>query len=476
MALKLLIADPDELKLSEASQYFKDKDYQVDSAETGKKAQKIASEARFFAAVVNYRLQNHSGMQVLKFIRSKQAAKKVVFLVPSPEELAELGMSKEKMEQLGGVSVLFGEQTWESIQEEIEGYQGLSAIINQLPKRAKPGEEEEVSVIEEDFTKVKIDSFYSFNAALFDVYIRLRPGKFLKILHAGDELSQERVDRYKNDKGVNHLYFLKTDRKKYLQFLNQLGTAAVNNENLSAPSKAKMLNESTEKLLEEICQEGFKPQIVQEGFKLCKNAQKFVEKEKGLYKHMRKLEDIAPGAFSHSFLVTFLASTIARQFDWQSEKTIETISLAGMIHDIGKAKLPDLIVAARPKDLKEEELKLYMTHPALGTQMLENVPLISTSISQIVLRHHERCDGSGFPNHLTDSRLSMLSKILIVSDHFAHLILDDGMGSLEAMRHILADKDACHKFNGKVLEHFCRIFVDPEKIQKDVKVVKSKNS
>lgn len=476
MPLKVLIAHSEPSKCKEGADFFGGLGYQVSLAENGRDAQGKASAEKFFAVVLDFNLQNHSGLQVFKFIRSKQVTKKVVFIVKDEEILAELGLSREKLESVGGVNVIFGDPSFEQIKEELEGYQGLSAILKQLPKREGASAEVEVSSPDDEFTKVQIEKFYSIGNALFDVYIRLSSSRYLKILHAGDSLDMDRLNKYKNDKGVEYLYFHKNDRKKYLQFLNQLSGSAVTSERIATGTKVGMLGEATDKLMEEIFAEGLRPMIVQEGLQTCRNMQRFVEKEKDLYKYMRKLGEMDPNSFTHSFLVTFLASSIVRQFDWQSEKTIQTVSLAGMLHDIGKAKLPDLIVSSRPEELGPEELKVYQTHPQVGAQMLENVPLISTSVSQIIMHHHEQCDGGGFPYGLTGSRLSMLSKIIIISDHFAHKVLDEKLGSIEAMRSILQDRESGSKFSSKVLEHFCHIFVDPDKIQKDVKVVSGRKA
>src|SRR5690606_8446559 len=105
----------------------------------------------------------------------------------------------------------------------------LNQVISALPSMTGTGEEVEVSVKVVDFTKVEIDKFYSSKKVLFDVYVKLSENHFVKILHAGDDFSNSRIEKYK-EKKVEYLYFHKSDRRKYVMFVNQLAGKIVQSE------------------------------------------------------------------------------------------------------------------------------------------------------------------------------------------------------------------------------------------------------
>ena len=81
MALKLLIVDPDEAWLAQAKKYFTDAMYDVSVVINGKEAQVMMYNTQFFAVIMNYSTQNHSCIQVLKFIKSNSTNTQVLIIV-----------------------------------------------------------------------------------------------------------------------------------------------------------------------------------------------------------------------------------------------------------------------------------------------------------------------------------------------------------------------------------------------------------
>ena len=88
--------------------------------------------------------------------------------------------------------------------------------------------------------------------------------------------------------------------------------------------------------------------------------------------------------------------------------------LGGILHDIGKIETPQEILS-KPASLNNEEYNLVKRHPATGYSILHESS-ISENVKKIVLEHHERNDGSGYPNKLKDHQIGYLSKITAVSD------------------------------------------------------------
>src|SRR5690606_4676809 len=100
----------------------------------------------------------------------------------------------------------------------IEGGKSLGDLLAGINRREGTSDEVEESGSDADFTKIKIGEFYSSKAVLFDVFVQLGSGRYVKILHAGDTFSQDRIDKYKNEKKVEYLWFKTADRAKYLKY------------------------------------------------------------------------------------------------------------------------------------------------------------------------------------------------------------------------------------------------------------------
>ena len=101
---------------------------------------------------------------------------------------------------------------------------------------------------------------------------------------------------------------------------------------------------------------------------------------------------------------------------------IEAIKLAGQIHDIGKLAIPAEILS-RPGRLSEPEMELIRTHSRAGYDMLTRVDFPS-DVRDIVLQHHERLNGSGYPSGLRGDEVSIGARIVAVADVFDAIVSD----------------------------------------------------
>jgi putative nucleotidyltransferase with HDIG domain len=115
----------------------------------------------------------------------------------------------------------------------------------------------------------------------------------------------------------------------------------------------------------------------------------------------------------HPARVAQLASAIASGMGF-SEPGIEGIRIMGLLHDIGKVAVPREILS-KPGPLSEIELRILRNHPQAGYDIVREIPFpwpVATAIRQ----HHERMDGSGYPQGLADGQLILEAKILAVAE------------------------------------------------------------
>ncbi|MFQ5856768.1 MAG: HD-GYP domain-containing protein [Anaerolineae bacterium] len=116
---------------------------------------------------------------------------------------------------------------------------------------------------------------------------------------------------------------------------------------------------------------------------------------------------------NHQRRVTQLACAIAREMGLPQEQ-IEGIRVAGLIHDIGKLDVP-LEILSKPTELNEFERGMIEAHPQVGYDVLKTVEF-PWPVAQIVLQHHERLDGSGYPQGLSGEKIILEARILAVAD------------------------------------------------------------
>ena len=146
----------------------------------------------------------------------------------------------------------------------------------------------------------------------------------------------------------------------------------------------------------------------------AKLTKSFYETVKALGRLTEKRDPYTAG---HQNRVALLAMGISRKLGL-SQNEIETINVACLLHDIGKIAVPvELLV--KPSLLTPPEKNLMRLHPQAGYDIIKDIPFVESlgkDVPHIVLTHHERLDGSGYPKGLTENQLTPESKILCVAD------------------------------------------------------------
>jgi putative nucleotidyltransferase with HDIG domain len=121
----------------------------------------------------------------------------------------------------------------------------------------------------------------------------------------------------------------------------------------------------------------------------------------------------------HSERVAGLAVKIGEAMNWSKER-LESLFRAGLLHDIGKIGIP-IVILDKPGKLSEEEYDTIKTHPTLGGKILEPIQVYK-DILPLVVQHHERFDGKGYPKGLSGEEIDIGARILCVVDVYDALI------------------------------------------------------
>lgn len=140
--------------------------------------------------------------------------------------------------------------------------------------------------------------------------------------------------------------------------------------------------------------------------------------------------------FLHSVSVGTLLIAFCRSVDIDTEVTHQA-GLGGLLHDTGKAFVPDEVLN-KPGRLTEEEFEIIKRHPKDGWDVLIKTPEIGEIPRDITLHHHERIDGSGYPDKLPGDKIATLAKMAAIVDVYDAITADrcyhKGMSATDALR------------------------------------------
>jgi putative two-component system response regulator len=155
--------------------------------------------------------------------------------------------------------------------------------------------------------------------------------------------------------------------------------------------------------------------IIDERTKAVQKAMKKLrESIDGIIKAMSSMVEIRdPYTAGHQQRVAELAKSISIEMGLPKER-VEGIRMAGLIHDIGKIAVPAEILS-KPGKLSNIEFSLIKVHPQAGYDILKDIEF-PWPIDKIVLQHHERMNGSGYPNNISGEEILLESRIMAVAD------------------------------------------------------------
>jgi putative nucleotidyltransferase with HDIG domain len=141
------------------------------------------------------------------------------------------------------------------------------------------------------------------------------------------------------------------------------------------------------------------------------------------------LETVRPTVAAHSRRVATYAVRLAMQYGLPPA-LIETIRVGSLLHDVGKILIPSRLLT-KPGRLNDREWVQLQDHPALGVELIERLGF-DDAVAEIVLYHHERADGLGYPDGLTGDSIRWPVRIVSVMDAF------DALTSPRAYRQALS--------------------------------------
>lgn len=142
----------------------------------------------------------------------------------------------------------------------------------------------------------------------------------------------------------------------------------------------------------------------------------------GAMNHLQMIEDQRDYAFGHALNVAIVSGLIGKWMQY-SQNEIDQLILAGLLHDIGKLKISPQIINKKSK-LTLEEIHAMKLHVAYGFDFLKTAKNLTEGILLAVLQHHERMDGSGYPNHLTARKIHPFAKIVAVANVYDARLLN----------------------------------------------------
>ncbi|MBK26247.1 MAG: hypothetical protein CME70_19770 [Halobacteriovorax sp.] len=449
----IIISDPTYEWAKSMGHFLCSVDFKPIILGSGKEIQKeIYENSEVTTLLLNFETENHSALEVLRYIKSMKPSLRVFMIFDSQKTFEESGLEKNDLIKLGVTSHLIKPFNNQKVSNLLSGGQKFDTWKDTTRSSSEEGPQE-IEAEDKQFTRIKLKDFAAGARTVFDHYIKLGNKRYLKILHRGETFSVKRITAY-SEKEVEYLYFKSSERTEYINYLNNLISKIALKPNIKTSQKLNMMKMGSELLVEEIYTKGLSPSLMKESKSITEGVQKCLKGNPDLFKLLRNLNEEDPSAYSKAYLTSLFSGMICIQIPWAGKRTADIVGEASFLLDLGILKIPPAERNIDPKLMKPEELKRYHSHPLLSVEMLESYNFISDSVKQVILDHHEYVNGEGYPKGISGVQIFPLAKIVCFASEFAEYILHKKVSPVDGMKELLVAKKSLHKYDAEIVKCF----------------------
>ncbi|MEW6056522.1 MAG: HD domain-containing phosphohydrolase [Bdellovibrionota bacterium] len=272
-----------------------------------------------------------------------------------------------------------------------------------------------------DYLPLRAEDFLSGARSLFDIYVRLNTGRYVKLLKAGDSFTAARIESYLI-RGVTHFFIRKEAQEDYLRYCDYLASNLLQTKKAPADMKVRQMLNFGEQTMNFLKNQGVGDANLQYAEKFISNLSELV-----LQLRLERETEISDfisnvAAYEHGVGTAVLAGILAKHIEIKFEKPLHAIGLASLLHDIGLYQLPKELWHEDEALMSPEQLEQYKTHPMVSAQLIRKLRAIASGVTQTVNLHHFRKKGRGFPSEYPSVTLSKSAEIVGICDEFHTLI------------------------------------------------------
>jgi putative nucleotidyltransferase with HDIG domain len=178
---------------------------------------------------------------------------------------------------------------------------------------------------------------------------------------------------------------------------------------------------------------------------------------------VKAIETRDPYTSGHSVRVATLSRLIAKDLDL-AKRQVEQVGMAALLHDIGKIDSIYASVIGKPYDLNSEERSLIRTHATRGADLLQSLSSVTSHVIKAVRHHHERFDGTGYPDGLVGEEIPVASRIIMLSDSIDAMLSDRPYRKALSVESVYAELARCA--STQFDPHIVRVILSRDTLQR----------
>jgi len=308
------------------------------------------------------------------------------------------------------------------------------------------------------FVPIPLDSLCLDTNTNFKIYVRVEREKEPVLYRAENLPFTEGVRKRLLDHDIERVYIQSDDQGKYREYIEDNLDNIVRNESIETSEKAEIVYSSATFLMEKLFEKPRVGKSIRRCEKLVRNTVEFVMHDDTAFRNLLTVTSYDYHTYTHSVNVFVFCVALAQRLGMTRESDLFVLGTGALLHDVGKSLIDKSIIAKRGL-LNDQEWAIIKKHPVYGAEILRETGGIPEESYAVVVQHHERCDGSGYPEGLSKDGIHYYAKLSAVADVFDAMttrrVYKEAAGTFAALQTMKSEMSG--GLDQKIFEEFVRL-------------------
>jgi len=236
---------------------------------------------------------------------------------------------------------------------------------------------------------------------------------------------------------ITQLYITERDRAAYSRYLAEHLTDVLDDPRLTAREKSNILYDSAQAVVEDVLRAPTERSNIERGKAIVQRTVDFMRSKDFMLEHLLRTISCDYYLYTHSINVTAYSIALAMRSGYIDPATLREVANGALLHDVGESAISRKI-KSKSGALSADEWDQMRKHPAEGVKILQKTGCLGEIAQDIVLSHHEKLNGTGYPHKLKGEEISPFVRIVTIADVFDALTTDrhhqPRMSTFEALK------------------------------------------
>ena len=266
------------------------------------------------------------------------------------------------------------------------------------------------------FAPVTVSSLRVNTVTVFDLYIQERPECPFVLYRQRNLPFSEAAKERLTENNVTQAYVRSDQLKDYRVYVEANLGMILDDPDIPIGEKSDILYGSARDLVKDVLDDPRSGGLFQRCTELSQHTAEFILGQAGAFENLLKVTSYDYYTYTHSVNVCMFSIALAQHLGYDPMKTLQ-LGNGALLHDVGKSLIDPAILNC-PGKLSDDQWRIMKLHPTYGYNLLKRQLYRDDVVLDVVLHHHEKLNGKGYPNSLRDAAVSLHARISAVADIF----------------------------------------------------------